>query len=132
MKDLEFQKKLTIKQKIFISEYLIHRNATKAATLAGYSPKTARSAGSRLLTNVDISLAIKNGIEKQVKAAEITAQEIIQGLKSVAFSDLIIGSAGKLRALELLGQSVGLFQKMKNATDRQPAAYLLVPDHSRK
>ena len=47
-------KTLTNKQKAFIAEYLIDFNATQAAIRAGYSEKTARSQGQRLLTNVDI------------------------------------------------------------------------------
>ena len=46
--------KLTEKQKKFVDEYLIDLNATQAAMRAGYSEKTARSIGQRLLTNVDI------------------------------------------------------------------------------
>ena len=46
--------KLTEKQKKFVDEYLIDLNATQAAIRAGYSEKTARSIGQRLLTNVDI------------------------------------------------------------------------------
>lgn len=40
---------LTKKQRLFISEYLKCFNATQSAIVAGYSPKTAYSAGSRLL-----------------------------------------------------------------------------------
>ena len=46
--------KLTEKQKKFVDEYLIDLNATQAAIRAGYSKKTARSIGQRLLTKVDI------------------------------------------------------------------------------
>lgn len=42
----------------FVLEYLIDLNATKAAIRAVFSAKTARSAGHRLLTNVDIVAAI--------------------------------------------------------------------------
>lgn len=49
---------LTPKNQIFISEYLIDLNATQAAIRCGYSEKTARSPGQRLLTNVDVRRAI--------------------------------------------------------------------------
>ena len=45
---------LTNKQEFFCDEYLVDFNATRAAKVAGYSEKTARSQGQRLLTNVDI------------------------------------------------------------------------------
>ena len=38
------------KQKHFADEYIISRNATQSAIKAGYSDKTARSIGQRLLT----------------------------------------------------------------------------------
>lgn len=39
---------------IFVTEYIKSGNATQAAIAAGYSEKTAYSAGPRLLKNVDI------------------------------------------------------------------------------
>ena len=45
------------KQERFVEEFLIDLNATQAAIRAGYSEKTAKSQGQRLLTNVDIAAA---------------------------------------------------------------------------
>jgi phage terminase small subunit len=56
-------KKLNERQCNFVDEYIIDLNATQAAIRAGYSKRTARSQGQRLLTNVDI----KNAIEKRMK-----------------------------------------------------------------
>jgi phage terminase small subunit len=47
---------LAFRQRRFVNEYLVKLNAAKAAIRAGYSPKTAKSQGSRLLTNVDVNL----------------------------------------------------------------------------
>jgi hypothetical protein len=46
---------LAFRQRRFVNEYLVKLNAAKAAIRAGYSPKTAKSQGSRLLTNVDVN-----------------------------------------------------------------------------
>lgn len=63
---------LTRKQQIFVIEYLNCWNASEAARRAGYSEKTARSQGERLLTNADIAEAIEAEItERQIKPAEI-------------------------------------------------------------
>lgn len=43
---------LTSKQRRFVENYLLDLNATQAAIRAGYSQKTARQQGHRLLTNV--------------------------------------------------------------------------------
>lgn len=49
---------LTPKQTRFVAEYLVDLNATQAAIRAGYSAKTARQIGQRLLTKVDIAAAV--------------------------------------------------------------------------
>ena len=52
------------KQKRFADEYLIDCNATQAAIRAGYSPKTAKQVGQRLLTKVDLSTYIEQQLEQ--------------------------------------------------------------------
>ena len=49
---------LTPRQHLFVNEYLVDMNATNAAIQAGYSPKTAKSQASRLLTNVNLKSEI--------------------------------------------------------------------------
>lgn len=72
---------LTGKQRRFVSEYVLDQNATQAAIRAGYSRKTAGSAGQRLLKNVEISKSItdcllklsaktNNTYERRVEVAE--------------------------------------------------------------
>lgn len=51
--------KLNARQKAFCEFYVASGNATESAMKAGYSEKTARSIGQRLLTNVDIQSYIK-------------------------------------------------------------------------
>jgi phage terminase small subunit len=115
---------LTPKQSLFIAEYLITKNATKAACRAGYSTRTARSAGSRLLANVYISKEIHKGFARQVLAAEISAQSIVNELAQVAFSNLG-SSARKFGALELLGRALGVFSRVENSSRRVSALDLL-------
>lgn len=121
--------RLTPKQKVFISEYVHLKNATRAAIAAGYSPKTARSSGSRLLTNVDISTAIEILLAEQLHKADVTSDSVLQELKRVAFADVseqVYG--GKLRAIELLGKSLGLFgEKEKTERPQMSASMLLDP-----
>lgn len=106
-----FPKKLTPRQQLFIKNYLIFKNATKAAKLAGYSVKTARSAGSRLLTNVDVFEAIQEGLREQLRSADLSSDHIRLALQNIAFSDnYSFGYPGKLKALELYGKSLGLFK----------------------
>lgn len=81
-------KPITPKQRCFVSEYLIDKNATKAAIRAKYSKKTARSQGQRLLTNVAISRAIKRALAKQEERTEITADRILKELMRIGMVDI--------------------------------------------
>ena len=65
--------KLTPRQEMFVKEYLQDLNATQAALRAGYSKRTARSQGQRLLTNVDIAEAIQKAMAERGKRTEVEA-----------------------------------------------------------
>lgn len=76
--------KLTLKQQLFADEYIISGNATDAAIKAGYSKKTARSQGQRLLTKVDISNYIKNRMEELQDEKILTQKQILVMLSEIA------------------------------------------------
>lgn len=123
--------KLNIKQKRFADEYLICSNATEAAKKAGYSEKTAKQQGQRLLTNVDL----KNYIDERLKILEsekiAQADEVMQYFTKVLRGEeteevVVVEGQGdgvtearkikkevspkdKLKAAELLGKRYGLF-----------------------
>ncbi len=94
---------LTTKQKLFVEAYLANPNATEAATRAGYSKKTAKSQGQRLLTNVDI----RTRLEKRVEEAIITADEILTDVKAIAKS--AEKDSDKLKAYEMLGKHLAMW-----------------------
>ena len=71
---------LNDKQQRFVDEYLIDLNATQAAIRAGYSKKTARSQGQRLLTHVDISKALKKRMDEKEKELIASQDEILRTL----------------------------------------------------
>ena len=79
---------LNDKQQKFCEEYLIDLNATQAAIRAGYSSKTARSIGQRLLTNVDIQARIQELQLKRSDRTSIKADRVLQELARVAFADV--------------------------------------------
>jgi phage terminase small subunit len=80
---------LTVKQKLFTAEYLTDLNATKAAERAGYSKKTAKAQGARLLTNVDISAEIARVQEKRFQRLGITDDAVLQELAKIAFANMM-------------------------------------------
>ncbi len=71
------------KQKQFCKEFLIDLNGTQAAIRAGYSKKTANRIASRLLTNVDIQVYIKELIENRNKRIKITQDEVVANIIEV-------------------------------------------------
>src|SRR5690606_9707206 len=75
---------LTAKQQLFVDDYLIHFNATKAAKTAGYSEKTAYSQGQRLLKNVEISAIV----ETRLKESRMNSDEVMKMMKDIAGSNI--------------------------------------------
>jgi len=69
--------KFTDKQLKFTQEYLIDLNATQSAIRAGYSKKTAKSQGQRLLTNVYIKEKITSLQKKTQSKLEIKKETIL-------------------------------------------------------
>lgn len=80
---------MTNAQKIFCDEYLIDLNATRAYKVAYPNCKkdeTAKSAGSRLLTNVNLQTYIANKMKEREERTEITQDMVIKELSAIAFS----------------------------------------------
>ncbi len=96
------------RQTRFTQEYVVDHNATQAAIRAGYSDKTAKSQGQRLLTNVDIRKTIRKLDTKTSDRLELTQQVVLQGLHGLATSEDTTASA-RVRAYELLGKHQGMF-----------------------
>lgn len=78
---------MTPKQQRFCDEYLIDLNATQAAIRAGYSEKTAYSAGQRLLKNVEAQAYIEARKQERAERTEITQDMVLKELAIIAFSN---------------------------------------------
>lgn len=76
------------KQRAFVQEYLIDKNATRAAIAAGYSEKSAHSCGPRMLDNAEVRQAIEKGLEKHAAKTGITAERVIAEMAKLAFMNL--------------------------------------------
>jgi len=72
-------KKLTLKQELFVQNYLVDLNATHAAVRAGYSPKTARKIGSENLSKPVICAAIESAAKDRIERTKIDADYVLQG-----------------------------------------------------
>ena len=118
---------MTEKQKRFCDEYIVCLNAAQAAEAAGYSRRTARSIGQRMLTNVDIKTYIDAALARLQAENVADAQEVMEYLTSVLRGEsqssvLARNEIGaerviekppdekeRLRAAELLGKRYGLY-----------------------
>lgn len=63
-------------------------NATEAAKLAGYSEKTARQQGSKMLTKVNIEKYIQWKASKILEDLEVNQERILKEIVAIAFSDV--------------------------------------------
>ena len=115
----------------FVEEYIKDLNATQAAIRAGYSKKTARSQGARLLTNVDILEAIQEAKNERSERTKIdqdyvltNIQKVIERCMQIAPVEsgmiedaegqlaqaFVFKEQGALKGLELLGKHLGMFK----------------------
>lgn len=80
--------KLTAREEKFCYEYVLLLNATKAAINSGYSEKTARSIGSKLLTKVDIQSRIRKMKTDLSETAGISALRVLNEHAKIAFGSM--------------------------------------------
>ncbi len=107
-------KKLTPKQELFVKEYLISFNATKAAENAGYSKKTAMKIGSENLQKPEIAAAIKKEQDKTSTRLQITREDLIQDLVDIKNSQKTDFPPTAIKAIEVIAKMLGL-----NEPDKQ-------------
>lgn len=101
------------KQEKFCQNYILHKNATRAAKDAGYSEISAHNTGSRLLQdplvqerleelslNMTTSIDVVDEIEKQYDVARVQGQ-----------------TTSALKALELLSRIRGTQEEKEDTTD---------------
>lgn len=72
----------------FAAEYLVDLNATEAAKRCGYSPKTARMQGSRLLTCADIREIVEKAQAERAAKVGITATRVLEELAVIGLADM--------------------------------------------
>lgn len=75
-------------QATFAREYVIDRNATRAAIAAGYSEHTAGVQGCNLLKRINVKNLIAQHSSRLAKKADVTAEKVLQELQRLAFSNM--------------------------------------------
>lgn len=141
--------KLTAKQQRFIDEYLVDFNATQAAIRAGYRKQNAYQIGSENLRKPKIQSEIARRQKDLQRRTEVSQDQVVRQLQRIAFADATvvcvtdfdnltedqraaiqgikptnfgweIKLCDKIKALELLGRHIGMFNdklEIKGAID---------------
>jgi phage terminase small subunit len=110
--------KLTARQLKFVSAYLVKPCAASAARAAGYSPKGAKVAGCRLLTNVNLQVVLAAKRAEFQNQFEIDKKRVVSELKSsieVAKEKLDAGSM--IRGWSEIAKMLGLYAPEKIQLD---------------
>lgn len=111
--------KLKPKELKFAEEWLKTTNATQSAIKAGYSARTAYSAGNRLLKKVDVKQYIDERLAEMKENSIADTNEVMQFLSSTMRGDipdqfgLDPALNDRIKAAELLGKRYKMF------TDKQ-------------
>ena len=120
--------KLNPKQYRFIAEVIKGESATNAAIKAGFSQKTARTTGPRLM-QVD---GIKREIERQMNVAGLTPQRIITELYSLYEAARDNGSYGPAKdIMQLIGRHNGMFQDLRKVEHKHSHEFEQLLDATR-
>lgn len=72
-----------IRRKLFVNEYIIDFNGSRAAIAAGYSKKAAKQIAHRLLTQADLVQAIKKRVDHRIAKLQLDQNYVVQGLIEV-------------------------------------------------
>lgn len=96
------------RQQAFCEAYLTSGNAAEAARQAGYSAKTARSIGQRLLTFVDIQEYLERR-NQEISEANTASMEEVRQFWTSTMRDAAAKAPDRLKASELLAKTYGAF-----------------------
>lgn len=78
---------LTLKQSLFVDEYMKDRNALQAAIRAGYSERSAGWRGCTLLKDPKVQAAIEERTEAAQARSQVTVDRVLLELSRIAFAD---------------------------------------------
>jgi phage terminase small subunit len=79
---------LTPRQALFVQEYLIDLNATRAAIRSGYSEKSAERQGIRLTGHDRVKAEIAKAMGERSKRTNITSDMVLEELAKMAFANI--------------------------------------------
>ena len=99
---------LSARRKLFVDAYLVQPDAKRAALEAGYSGKTAKQQGPRLLKNSTVAAAIEVAQAERAERLQITADDVLCVAWAIATNADEPASA-RVSALALCAKHTGGF-----------------------
>lgn len=78
---------LTLKQQMFVLEYIIDFNASRAARCAGYSIRSAREIGYNLVNTPKVKRAIEKAVADRSASLQVDAASVVAKYKSLVEAD---------------------------------------------
>ena len=110
--------KLKPKEERFCQEYVVDYNGTKAAIRSGYKESDAANRATRLLKKADVSARIHE-LEKELAQRLSLSQDfvVLQLMQRYEQCKEQNDNKNALKALELMGKHLGMFEKSKGDND---------------
>ena len=80
---------LTVRERLFVREYLIDLNAAQAAFRAGYSPRRAYTNTHRVINRPRVKAVIEAAMAERARRLEITADKVLGEIALMGFANLM-------------------------------------------
>lgn len=113
--------RLTAKQRLFIDEYFVDLNASKAVLRAGYTTNNPNRIGTELLNHPLVMKEIKVRQDERTKKLELKSEYLINKLVDI-MEDPDVKTSDVLRAIELAGKSIALWKERQEISGPDGAA----------
>ena len=111
---------LTSLQERFVDEYMVDMNAAQAVKRAGYNTQAPAQMGLKVLRTPKVAEEVARRLEQKRERTQVTENYVINRLVNLAEST--DKDSDKLRALELLGRSLGIFRDRQEISGPDGAA----------
>lgn len=108
--------KLSTKMSLFIDEYMVDLNASKAVERAGYKTNNPNRIGTELLRHPLVIREMDKRLNKRRERMEIKADYLINKLINIIEATEDDNPQAALRAIELAGKSIALWKDRQEIT----------------